>query len=327
MKRAAIEAIEAAYSAEGSDDEWLAAIARTMPRLEHGLGQICLTYRITDGGTLVFDDVVQLDTPGDIEAASRTAMGSMPPEYVQATWASLPCGTALGGGPPEARARTRAALARYYGPFGIRDIVVVNGIDPTQRGIYIGALTSEEVSLQAKYRATWSRVAAHLVASYRLRRHEETEPDAVISAAGKIEHAIEDARSTSAREALRAAALSMDRARARRSRLEEREAVEMWHALVSGRWTLVDRVDRDGRRYFIARKNDPEVARHHALTRRERQVVGFAALGHTNKLIAYELGLSVSSVAVYLDIAMEKLGVSSRAQLIVAARAFGGGAR
>ena len=101
----------------------------------------------------------------------------------------------------------------------------------------------------------------------------------------------------------------------------------MWHALVNGRWTLVDHVDRDGRRYFVARKNDPEVARHHALTRRERQVIGFAAFGHSNKLIAYELGLSVSSVAAYLEIAMEKLGVATRAELIVAARAFGVDAR
>jgi DNA-binding CsgD family transcriptional regulator len=327
MQRAAISVIEAAYQTEGSTEDWLRSIARAMPERDHALGHICLTYRINERGQLVFDEIVQVDTPGDLSAVSRTAMCSMPPEYVKATWTAVPCGTALGAGPVEARDQTRAALEHYYGGFGIRDIVVVNGIDPTDQGVYVGALVAEPAPLARRDRSTWSRVAAHLVASYRLRRTAAAEPDAVITPGGKVEHAIEDARSTSAREALRHAALAIDKARAKRSRVDEEDAVQMWQALVSGRWTLVDRLDSDGRRYFIARRNDPDVARHHALTRRERQVVGFAALGHSNKLIAYELGLSISAVAVYLDVAMEKLGVSSRADLIVAARAFGSGER
>ena len=327
MKRAAIAVIEAAYQTGGGTEDWLQSIARAMPERDHGLGHICLTYRINEHGQLVFDQIAQLDTPGDLSDASRTAMCSMPPAYVKATWTAVPSGTALTGGPVEAREQTRAALEHYYGKFGIRDIVVVNGIDPTDRGIYVGALVAEPATLARRDRSTWSRVAAHLVASYRLRRTDAGEPDAVITPAGKIEHAMDDARAASARESLRNAALAIDKARAKRSRIDEEDAVQMWQALVNGRWTLVDRVDSDGRRYFIARKNDPDVARHHALTRRERQVVGFAALGHSNKLIAYELGLSISAVAVYLDVAMEKLGVSSRADLIVAARAFGSGDR
>jgi DNA-binding CsgD family transcriptional regulator len=325
MKRAAIEVIEAAYRSEGSTIDWLRAIAAAMPARPHAMGHICLTYHLTPRRQLRFDEVVQIDTPADISAVSRDAMESMPPEYVQATWLSLPCGTARGGGPAQAREQTRAALERYYGPFGIEDIVVVNGIDPTQQGVYVGALTAKEATLGRRERSTWSRVAAHLVSSYRLRRAQAGEPEAVIGSGGRIEHAIADARATSAREALRDAALAIDRARSRRNGLDENDAVEMWQALVSGRWTLVDRIDSDGKRYFVARQNDPDVVRHHELTRRERQVVGFAALGHSNKLIAYELGLSTSAVAVYLDVAMEKLGVSSRADLIVAARAFGAG--
>jgi DNA-binding CsgD family transcriptional regulator len=327
MKRAAIAAIEAAYETQGSTEDWLRSIAAAMPERDHSLGYICLTYHLSERGQLVFDDIVQVDTPGDLSEASRAAMCSMPAEYVKATWTALPCGTALGGGPVEAREQTRAALEHYYGSFGIKDIIVVNGIDPTDQGVYTGALVAQPATIARRDRSTWSRVAAHLVASYRLRRTAAGEPDAVITPGGKVEHAVDDARATSAREALRNAALAIDKARAKRSRLDEEDAVQMWQALVNGRWTLVDRVDSDGRRYFIARKNDPDVARHHALTRRERQVVGFAALGHSNKLIAYELGLSISAVAVYLDVAMEKLGVSSRADLIVAARAFGSGDR
>ena len=52
------------------------------------------------------------------------------------------------------------------------------------------------------------------------------------------------------------------------------------------------------------------------LTMRELQVVRFAALGKTNKVIATELGLSEHTVKNYLFRAFEKLGVSSRVELL-----------
>jgi DNA-binding NarL/FixJ family response regulator len=47
-----------------------------------------------------------------------------------------------------------------------------------------------------------------------------------------------------------------------------------------------------------------------ALAPRERQVVAAAAAGPANKLIAYELGLSDSTVRVLLSGAAKKFGVS-----------------
>ena len=44
-----------------------------------------------------------------------------------------------------------------------------------------------------------------------------------------------------------------------------------------------------------------------ALTERERQIVAYADLGQSNKLIAYQLGLSPSTVGVHLAHAREKL--------------------
>jgi DNA-binding CsgD family transcriptional regulator len=49
-----------------------------------------------------------------------------------------------------------------------------------------------------------------------------------------------------------------------------------------------------------------------ALSPREHQVVVLASLGHANKVIAGELGLSVSTVSVYLLKAGRKLGVRGR---------------
>lgn len=53
-----------------------------------------------------------------------------------------------------------------------------------------------------------------------------------------------------------------------------------------------------------------------ALTERELQVVQCAARGKTNRVIAMELGLSEHTVKNYLSRAFEKLGVSSRIELL-----------
>jgi two-component system, NarL family, nitrate/nitrite response regulator NarL len=53
-----------------------------------------------------------------------------------------------------------------------------------------------------------------------------------------------------------------------------------------------------------------------SLTARELEVVQYAAKGKTNKIIASELGLSEHTVKNYLFRAFEKLGVSSRVELL-----------
>ena len=77
-----------------------------------------------------------------------------------------------------------------------------------------------------------------------------------------------------------------------------------------------DRFESDGRTFLIAKPNPPRPPAVKRLTPRERAVVALAVLGRSNKLIAYELGLSLSSVGTYLQRAQRRLGVSSRAALI-----------
>ena len=48
----------------------------------------------------------------------------------------------------------------------------------------------------------------------------------------------------------------------------------------------------------------------------ERDVVWLATLGHSRKYIAYELGLSSTTVATHLARALGKLGLPSRLALI-----------
>jgi DNA-binding CsgD family transcriptional regulator len=92
--------------------------------------------------------------------------------------------------------------------------------------------------------------------------------------------------------------------------------LELWKALVRGRWSAVDWFDSDGRRFVLAVPNAPNVADPRALTERETQVTAYALFGLSNKLIGYNLGLSKGHVSALLASAKRKLGVKTRAQLV-----------
>jgi len=76
---------------------------------------------------------------------------------------------------------------------------------------------------------------------------------------------------------------------------------------------------------LIAMRNEAAGARIATLNPREAQIAALVALGRSSKLIAYELGLSESTVSRDLSSAMHKLGITSRAALAkqLAATMFG----
>ena len=67
---------------------------------------------------------------------------------------------------------------------------------------------------------------------------------------------------------------------------------------------------------MLAIPNPPEVHDPRGLSAQECQVIAYAVLGETNKLIAYRLGLSQGRVSGLLRSAIKKLGLKSRAQLV-----------
>ena len=87
-------------------------------------------------------------------------------------------------------------------------------------------------------------------------------------------------------------------------------------ALVDAQWTLVDHHESGGKRYVLARENAPRPSGPPRLSLREQQVVALAALGRSNKLIAYELGLAHATIRVLMARAAGKLGVTRRADLL-----------
>jgi len=170
-------------------------------------------------------------------------------------------------------------------------------------------------------RAVLDQLSAHLGSVIRLRRLIAPEPaasdasvGAVLSPEGSVLHAEGDERSESDRASLIDAVRRTEKAKLRRATTEER--LEVWTALVEGRWSLLENTERDGKRLLLAYRNAPTASPIRGLTSRERVVAQYAALGHSLKFIAYELGISIATAGLDLENATRKLGLTNRAQLI-----------
>ena len=206
-----------------------------------------------------------------------------------------------------------------YQPLGVFDILWIGMPDPVGNCCALAIGLPEVTRLSASDRGRFRSIAAHLATSLRLRRRlraASTEAEAIVRADGIIDRAHGAGATPSARNALRAAAVALDTARGDLRALDADRALAMWRSLVSARWSFIDEFDQRGRRYFIAHANDPPLADCPQLTHREQLVAEYAALGHANKFIAYELGLSTSTVATYLKRAMTKLRIGTRLELI-----------
>jgi DNA-binding CsgD family transcriptional regulator len=131
-----------------------------------------------------------------------------------------------------------------------------------------------------------------------------------------VHHATGTAKAPKSLAALRGGTLAIEQARGKLRKDAPERALDIWKGLVVARWTLVDHFESDGRRFVLAQENESETSSGTALSLREHQVLANAALGRTNKEIAYALGIGHSTVRVLLARAAKKLGAHARADLI-----------
>jgi DNA-binding CsgD family transcriptional regulator len=186
-------------------------------------------------------------------------------------------------------------------------------------------LLPKRARVGVRSRAIWNRIAGHIAAGLRIRRSshssdtasptQSSAEEAVLSSDGRVQHASGQAQHAEARDQLTHAVRTMALARGQLRHDHPARALELWQPMVNARWTLVDRFEHDGRRYILARENEPQARGPQSLTTRERQVAGLAAIGHSSKLVAYELGIADSTARVLLARAMRKLGAHSRDDL------------
>jgi DNA-binding CsgD family transcriptional regulator len=216
----------------------------------------------------------------------------------------------------------KAMRADYYDRFGVRGQIMVNGVDCSGKGCVVYLFSPTSLTLSDVQRDLFCRLATHIATAYRLQRKIEgdggtrarDDAEAILTPGGHVEHAEVAAQPVETRQCLTLAV--KQRERTRHAANDTERIIRTLKGLVDARWTLVDHYDRGGKRYVLARENAPKPLGPARLSEREQQVAALAALGRTNKLIAYELGLAHPTVRVLMARACAKLGARTRTELI-----------
>lgn len=309
-----IRAIEACYASVAPEEDWLGGLAGAFLPMSFGQGVVALAWNLDAGR---FSEVVEVDLgalpfPG---GAALVPWRSVPAAEIERWFAAVPeVDTALH------RARhlgpAFSALLARYADFGVRDVLRVIARDPSGRSVSVSLPADRPLRVGPRTLHRLMRVAAHFSTAARLRALVDPPVDAVLDPEGQVQHAEGPAREQTSRARLTLAVKRTERARGRLRRSDPDEALELWQGLVDGRWSLVEHVEADGRRLLLARRNPPGAPDPKALTQRERDVLAYVVQGHTNKYVAYALGLSGATIAAHLKGALSKLGVRSRGEAI-----------
>ncbi len=304
--------IEAAYASEDTEAEWLAGLLRAAtPVLDAGLGVFSHTYSLGPDGNVHLQRMHSSNGPMSEEtmAEIRRLVPVAPHPFLPKLYTCAPTAGS-------ATQLTGQAVWQFtqLSP-DARDAIGIVAGNPSGQGVVLHALRRAPLRLKPTERRLWTCVAAHVASAHRLRLREPT-TEAVVTPSGRVEHAEGAATGVVERAALGEAARAMDKARGKMRRAEPAEALALWRGLVAGQWSLVEQIDSDGRRYLFARKNAPEVCAWCDLTERERQVLAYAAEGHGHKMIGYELGISLSTVAAHLKSAARKVGAKTRIDIV-----------
>jgi len=314
--------VEAAYREGASDEAWLGELSRLIaPAIEDDQGYAAWQYALPQGGaqSIRLWGFVGTAPDGWMDAAKAAATSGDP--SVMATYRRMGLFAIVGDDPAFARSELYRKVLR---PTGLVDQAAIFGSDPEGHGICVCAAQGTVLALDDMDRRFLTRLCSHMLAGSRLRRRlldGDAATEAVYELSGNLVHAEGPARTREARAALRAAVTTIDAVRRKHRKSDPADALGRWKALVGGRWSLVDQFERSGRHFLVAKPNEARHVKPARLARREAQVVAHAALGHPNKVIAYELGLTESAVAAYLTRAKTKLGARSRIELIAAVAA------
>ncbi|MBT8470902.1 MAG: helix-turn-helix transcriptional regulator [Deltaproteobacteria bacterium] len=325
---ASIDFAEAAYDLELSDREWLPnLLERGLPILEHGLGVAGYEYgRPPQSEAVELRDVHVASGPKDFPERHLRALSTTDPEVLRR---QLRHGSATTGS--EHSKDHPDELAHYVSHVDYcKDVLFLTAVDPRGAGLAVVAPLPEVTTLSPQDARRWQMLAAHVEAGHRLRQaiaegdaDRESDDDlphdaeAVFDASSfQVTEAVGPAKDRRTANRLRDAAVKVDRARGKMRRTDPENALAIWKALVRGRWSMVDWFDTDGRRFVLAIPNSPNVIDPRGLSERESQVVTYVVLGHSNKMIAYRLGLSTSRVSTLLRSSMRKMGFRTRSQLV-----------
>jgi DNA-binding CsgD family transcriptional regulator len=318
--RSAVDVIESVYQSPPSEwATWTSGVAEMLrPILDQGEGVLGWCYDVQDLTALKLEHIALLGISDNFlpalarfDADPRSSVKFRRSHYLTVAGpVRLSFGMSSGELEPPWEEHLR--------PLGFEDILCINAMNFGFRGCAFSSPSRTRLAREPVREALLARVAAHLVSAFRLRTLADTSEDfaeAVVEPGGKIAHAEGDARAVDSRVALSRAARAIELARGKLRRADPEESLSLWHSMVDGRWTLVDQFESDGRRYLVAKINRPTATAIGSLSDRESQAAALASVGHSNKVIAYELGLAEGTVATLLARACKKLGASAVGEL------------
>jgi DNA-binding CsgD family transcriptional regulator len=317
----ALAVVEAGYRWAPDERAWLRGIAEAAKPFAVGAGVAAYTVELANAPRI--DSYVGLRSGDAFETRVRAFTAGFDLEIARQLYAP----TELVGNAGYrvrrlARARKKSVESLVHGN-GISGWAIVGG-DPRTRSVALvfPAVGPPDPDRPFPRSRVLGLAAAHLGAAMRLRalaadaQLDGDGTDSILSPNGRVLHAVGDAKERASRESLVEAVVRRERARGRLRKVAPDEAAQLWSVLVSGRWSIIDFVDRDGKRMLLARRNPVNGPDLLALTDHERDVVWLATLGHSRKYIAYELGLAPATVTKRLSTALKKLRVGSRRELL-----------
>lgn len=319
MNRDWIKVVRAGYRLGGSDADWLdGLLGRVAPLIDHGIPPVAWLHQ---------------DTPKSIRR-TRFATSAAPEvrRWVRLShWGSDPRlyqmlyrdGRCLGTARrdmfpclPDEQPKFRVITAGR-----MHDLLLAAGHTGTGDTVAFAAYSVGPIALHPAQQRRWRLIGAHLGAALRLRsvmagKSLDTGPvEAVLRPDGRLLDARGAAWDGDMLERLRRTARLIEGIRCDARRLTAEETLAAWEALVAGRWSLIEHIDSDERRFLVAVRNDLDYPDPRGLSQRERQVAEYIGMGRSTGEVAYTLGLARSCVTDSSAGAQRKLGLGSRAEL------------
>lgn len=271
--------VEAAYASVRDDRTWLEGVILAIrPFMDGGLGVVGVFYDLGDPTMPAMGAPIFVGAPEGASSAFDAMVQHAPEGLFASLLRKIPSCATLSDRLAAIGADIRAEplSVDVLAPLGVRDFLSVAATEPSGAGCLVGAPLSEVTSASSLDVDLWSAIAAHVTAGMRMRRQPRAEAS--------------------------------------------EEAMPVWSALVAGRWTVTDAFDRGAARFLVAKRGpDADAERpppRAPLSPREREIVGRAAQGHSNKRIALDLGIAPSTVAGHLTNAATKLGAKTRIELL-----------
>ena len=312
-----LDVLDAAYDLDAGSEQWMANLCGAAVRVFPGAtGALAYRYHLTGGMPALTSGVVgnaeYLEVPD--EGHDSVSVESIMRAYSAPSHAEP---TTVFHADPSGRAP--AALLRMWAKHDVVDMFGVyatrTGGDSLTLGLGMPRVAYPDLRTSDLRPITrdWTNVARHLEHALALREAVAANRVAAEFTASGAGEFVGDAAHH--RDDLLALAQHTEHARGE----TERDGVHVWDQLLRGRWSIVRFRRASGRLRFLAIEN-PRQDRLRALSPVECAVIARVAAGESNKVIAIDLDLHLSSVGNITARAMRKLGIDRRVHVAALAR-------